>query len=483
MYEAIAQAATSTSGGCTGLVSCVTSAGQAVGNAANSVGGAVSGAASAAQGAVNSAAGVANFWSDPSENTFKLLQNAAHGLAQVVLPALSKATLPDLSASWFLKAYAVSFAFGVLLAVLLLIPQIVRTARGQQAGRELAESIGLYFPVFLIGSSFGPAAGAFLVKFIGALTDAITNWGIAGSANSITSTFTKMLDAKDASGIAGGAVVGCILMFFMIVGLLLVLLMLIVQLVTLYLTGVIAPLGFLWIVDPQRRSFGTKMAYMWVSILASHPLLFFLLGVVYWMVAGSVQVFTGAPSLQSTVQIAVSIVAVFFAGLSPFILPKLAPIMPFGGNGGIPSRGGTIGPSSTADADRNAPASTADAGSPQGASSYGPASSGGGTSSGGSSSPAAEPAETASISGAASSSDPEEVMPEASGLGSGAGAASAGEALEAGEVAAAPETAGLSAAALAAQQAWKQTKRTTEQLGEAAVEPVRDHEANWQEGQ
>ncbi|MFC4244890.1 hypothetical protein ACFOYW_16065 [Gryllotalpicola reticulitermitis] len=500
MYAELLHAAASTSSSCTGnAVACAAkSVGGAIGNAANNVGSAVSGAAKSASSAVNSAAGVADFWSDPWGNAFKTLQNAAHGLAEDVLPALSKATLPDLSASWFLKAYAVSFALALFMVVLLILPQIVRTSRGQQAGRDLAESLGLYFPVFLIGSSFGPAAGAFLVKFIGALTDSITNWGIAGSSDSITATFTKMLAAKDATGIAGGAPVGILLMLGMIVGLLLVLLMLIVQLVTLYLTGVVAPLGFLWLVDPRRRGLGTRMAYLWVSILASHPLLFFLLGVVYWMVAGSVQVFTAAPSLQNTVQLVVSIIAIFFAGLSPFILPKIAPVMPFGGNGTLTLPGPTIGAPSTAHADRNASPSSADAGGPSTSSSdVAIASSRGSTGTGGSTAgngvpSGAEADEAPTIGTAAAHSEAEQATPDATSVSGGTGtstgapnaatASTAAEATEAGEIAAAPETGGLTAAAAAAQQLYGHAKKTTEQLGEAAVEPVRDHDANWQEG-
>src|SRR5437899_1500037 len=95
-------------------------------------------------GIVNTATGAIDFWSDPWGNTFKALQASARNLSTTVLPAVTKATLPDLNASWFLRAYAVSFALAIFIGVALLLPQVVRVARGVQSGRELLESIGVY---------------------------------------------------------------------------------------------------------------------------------------------------------------------------------------------------------------------------------------------------------------------------------------------------------------------------------------------------
>ncbi len=53
-------------------------------------------------GIVNTANGAIDFWSDPWGNTFKALQASARDLSTTVLPAVTKATLPDLNAVWFL---------------------------------------------------------------------------------------------------------------------------------------------------------------------------------------------------------------------------------------------------------------------------------------------------------------------------------------------------------------------------------------------
>ena len=240
------------------------------------------------QDILNGVGGAVSYWSDPWGNTFKALRDAAAGLSKDVLPALTQATLPDLTASWFVRAYSVSFAAAILVAVALLIPQVIRTARGAQAGRDLLDSMGLYFGLFLAGAMFGPLFGMMLVNFFHALSDDIVAWGLRGSINGVIADFQNMIATADPVGITGGVPIAVGLMLCMILGLFLVFAMLIVQLVTLYFTGVLLPLGLVWIIDPTRRSFGTRIVSVWIGILAAHPLLFFLLGFAFTMMANSV---------------------------------------------------------------------------------------------------------------------------------------------------------------------------------------------------
>jgi type IV secretion system protein TrbL len=281
--------------------------------------------------AILTASGVIDFWSDPWGNTFKALQSSARQLSDSVLPAVTDATLPDLNAGWFVQAYAVTFALAILLAVALLLPQVVRAARGVLSGRELLDSIGIYFPLFLIGSMFGPPFGVILVRFFGSMSDTIIHWGVTSTAGTVTSKFRQMLSAQDASGIAGGAPVADLLVLGVLLGLLLVVVMLIIQLVTLYFTGVLLPLGLVWLIDPGRRRFGTRIVSLWVGLLAAHPLLFLLLSVAYLMVGGNIDAFGSGASLQKTVTLIVALLALFVAGLSPVALMRLAPVMLSGG--------------------------------------------------------------------------------------------------------------------------------------------------------
>jgi len=301
---------------------------------------------------INGFTGAVSYWSDPWGNTFKALQDAAKGLSKDVLPALTNATLPDLSTDWFLRAYAISFAAAIFVAVALLIPQILRTARGAQAGRDLVESVGLYFGLFLVGAMFGPALGMMLVNFFHALSNDVVEWGLRGTVTGVIGDFQKMISEADPVGITGGLPIAVLLMLCMVIGLLLVFAMLVVQLVTLYFTGVLLPLGLVWIIDPGKRGFGTKIVSVWIGILAAHPLLFFLLGFSFVMMANSIATFGNNLNLHSLVQLSVAVIALFLAACSPLLLMKLAPVIPngFGGTRGPALAAGSIGPQNMSEA-------------------------------------------------------------------------------------------------------------------------------------
>ena len=447
--------------------------------------GGIKDAVSGVNNAVNTAAGVADFWSDPAGNSFKLLQGAAKGLSDTVLPALTHATLPDLTADWFIQAYQVSFALAIFVFVALLIPQIVRTARGHQSGRELGESLTLYGPAFILGAMFGPALGAFLVKFFGALSDSLIAWGVTSNSETIVAKFSTMLSEEDGSGLAGGAVLGVILMFFMILGLLVVLLMLIVQLITLYFSGVLFPLGFVWIVDPQKRKFGSKIAYLWFGVLASHPLLFFLLAIAYSMMSAQVDAFSDTPSLAKTVTLVVSILALFMAGLAPVALTKFAPVIPTGGGGTAPV-GPNIGSQSMQQADAKYSDNGPEPSSGGGSSSVGGSSpSAGSSSSTGGSSPAreGEPA-TSSISEAASVGSAGGATAGAGAAATGGGAAAAESGMAAAGVAESATGAGAAIGvptmiAAGAMAGFEATKKVTDSVTDAAVSPVEDQDEHY----
>jgi type IV secretion system protein TrbL len=282
---------------------------------------------------INGATSAVSYWSDPWGNTFKALQSAAEGMSKDILPALTSATLPDLTTDWFINAYKISFATAILVAVLLLIPQAVRTARGAQAGRDLVDSVGLYFGAFLAGAMFGPAIGVVLIKFFHSLTDVFVSFGVTGSIQTVTDNFQKMIKSADPAGITGGVPIAVFLMLCMIIGLFMVMLILLVQLVTLYFAGVLFPLGLVWIIDPNKRQFGMKIGALWFGILAAHPLLFLLLGLAYSMMANQVGAFGNNFSLQSMVSLLVAIIALFIAAFSPLLLMKFGQVLPMGSGG------------------------------------------------------------------------------------------------------------------------------------------------------
>ena len=301
---------------------------------------------------VNSPPGGVSYLSDPWGNTFEMLRDAAAGLSGDVLPALTEATLPDLGAEWFIDAYRVSFATAVFVAVALLFPQFIRTARGRQSGRELVDSLGLYFGAFLLGATFGPAAGIMLVSFFHSLSDVFVSWGLQDSVDSVAERFQDMIEGTDPTAIAGGMPIAVLVMLGMLIGLFLVLLMLVAQFVTLYFTGVLIPLGLVWIIDPTRRSFGLRVVGLWVGVLAAQPLLFFLLGFAFTMMDNSTAAFGTDLALQGLVELLVAVIALFVAALSPLLLLRLAPAIPvmIGGSVAPAPMGSVIGSGNVSDA-------------------------------------------------------------------------------------------------------------------------------------
>lgn len=290
------------------------------------------GAANAAKPAADAISGAVNFAADPLGAIFTATRAGAQGLAKDLLPALSHATEPDLTADWFIKAYAISFALSIIVWGFLLLFQFVAVARGTLGGQEFAEVLTTKSALFFGGAIFGPLIGVMIVKALGALSDSLISWGIVSSSERMLGTMDSMLKT-DAAAIPGGVIVGILLMVCMIIGLFVVVIMLAVMLVTLYFSGVMAPLGMVWFTSAKHGSFGRKIPLLWFGILACHPLLFFMLGIAYNMIAASASWMKWSDGLGTLMNIIASFIALMIAGLAPMMLLKFAPVMPSGAAG------------------------------------------------------------------------------------------------------------------------------------------------------
>jgi hypothetical protein len=284
-----------------------------------------------------------DFASDPLGYIAQKMQEASAGLANTVLPALEKLTHPQLNTEWFVGAYQVTFALAVFFWVALLAWNFFLLARRRISGDDVFDTLVYYTPLFFVGSTFGPALGVFVLSFIGALNDSLVQWGIVGSVQATTSKLQAAIAAGSPGSIVGGSLVAIILFAAMIVALLLTFIVLLVMLVTLYLTGAVFPMSLVWVNHPRRRGRGLKILYVWVGVLFSHVLVFFLLGLAFRMVAG-MSLDVGGGALQALTNIAIAVIVLLMATLSPVALAAFAPIGPTdsGGAGGItaPSGGG-----------------------------------------------------------------------------------------------------------------------------------------------
>jgi len=277
-----------------------------------------------------------DFAKDPLGYIAQKMQAAAAGLSSTVLPELEKLTHPDLATSWFLSAYRVSFALAMFVFVAFLGWNFVQLARRRVSGDEVAETMAVYTPLFLGGVIFGPLAGTMLLALTGAVTDALIGWGVSGSVDGTTTALQAAIAAGDPAKIVGGSIVAIILFGCLIVALLLAFVVLLVMLVTLYLTGAIIPLSLVWLVHPRQRTKGLKVVMVWVGICFSHVLLFLLLGVAFHMVGGLSTSFD-QPGMTILADLAVAVIALLLATLSPLGLLAFAPVGPSAAAGGGPS--------------------------------------------------------------------------------------------------------------------------------------------------
>jgi hypothetical protein len=277
-----------------------------------------------------------DFATDPLGYIAEQMQAAAAGLSQAVLPALEQLTHPDLTAEWFLASYKVSFALAMFVFVGFLGWNFVLLARHQVSMDDVIETLTLYTPMFLGGVIFGPAIGAGLLSLTGAITNSLISWGVTGSVDVTTKALQDAIAAGSPGEIVGGSFVAIIFFFCLIVALLLSFVVLLVMLVTLYLTGAIIPLSLVWLVHPRQRAKGRQVVMVWVGICFSHVLLFLLLGVAFRMVTGLSTNFDD-PGLTILANLAVAIIALLMATLSPLALTKFAPVGPSSSSGGGPN--------------------------------------------------------------------------------------------------------------------------------------------------
>ena len=268
-----------------------------------------------------------SFSTDPLGYIATQMQAGASGLSNSILPELEKLTHPDLTVDWFLASYRVSFALAMFVFVGFLGWNFVLLARHQISMDDVMETMTVYTPLFLGGVIFGPAVGALLLSFTGALTDSLITWGVSGSVDTTTKALQAAIAAGSPGQIVGGSFVAIIFFFCLIVALLLAFIVLLVMLVTLYLTGAIIPLSLVWLVHPRKRARGMQVVMVWVGICCSHVLLFLLLGVAFRMVGGLTTHFV-EPGLTVLANLAVAVIALLMATLSPLALMKFAPVGP-----------------------------------------------------------------------------------------------------------------------------------------------------------
>lgn len=271
---------------------------------------------------------IASFTSDPLGYIAGNVQKACEDLARNLFGELVKVLHPDFSVSWFIEAYKVSFAVGIILFGVLLLLEIGSYRKRQIGTDEFIDNLTLYAPMYFIGVLMGPFLGNLLCRLVGAMCDGLVNWGggdkgMAGAGGHLT----KIILAGTPQGMVGGNIVSIILFLVMLVAFILIAITLLFMYVTLYLSGSVFPIGWAWIVRSQNRQTAFKVLRVFVGILASQPLVFFMLGLVMAMtkanIFGNGNTGSGMTRLMSLLG---AIMALFMVAMGPWALTKFAPI-------------------------------------------------------------------------------------------------------------------------------------------------------------
>jgi len=308
------------------------------------VGGVLSGSPVIEQGAdaVGAARGIADFISDPFGHIAEKLQASTKSLVDDILPTMTKALQPDLSAEWFVDAYQLTFTLSLLLWILQLVWSFAQYGRGRLGPGEVQEVILERTPLFFAGVLFGPAVAVFFVGFFGALTNGIIDRVLGRSLDSINEGMGALVESGGPDQVVGGAIVAIILYLAMVLGLLCLLLTLAVMLVTLYLSGVAFPLVWQWVTNPQHPERGWKVVGVWGGILVTQPLMFLMLGVALNMAAGTLLQGqlpgndSGAPNgLRLLIGLLIAGIGIWMAALTPVMMSRFAPVWAGVGEGGV----------------------------------------------------------------------------------------------------------------------------------------------------
>lgn len=273
---------------------------------------------------------------DPGKWLFDSLQDFIVGILETVLPWLTSALKPDFSAQWFLQAYMVSFGISVLVMGILALTSLVGRARRRTPGRSVIDSLFVMMPAFIIGAMFGPAIGIAVINLLYALIDSIVLWGFGSTVTDVYTQLGERWASTDIDDFAGGVIAADLTLLIMSVAMIGAVLVYVVQLATTYLMGSVGPLGWVWIIDPRTRRFGSRVPVLMLGILASPVLLFLLLGFAVKFMGGLLFESTVAGQDGAVVLVNFGTTAVLFclAVFAPLSLLKIGKLANPGGGAG-----------------------------------------------------------------------------------------------------------------------------------------------------
>jgi hypothetical protein len=306
-------------------------------NVAGGLSGIISGIVGSGAKAAHDVVKAVDFVKDPAGYITSLLQQAVYVTATKLIPPMIDALHPDYTAKWWIDSYRVSFAMAFLLAAVLIIVATVQTQKGKNSGKELAESLFVALPGFVVAASFGPLVGQLIGKVFVQLEDSIALWAVGSSTKDY---FTHLGDAAasdNAQQLWGTALISQITLEGLLLGMIVVVFVLLIQLGTMYLTGALMALFLAWAVNPKTRHLAKIGPTVWLALCFSHALLILLVGIVFRAVGGlQMKAVDGdAGNFATFVNLALPAVLICMIVFAPMALLKIASpaSAPLGGGG------------------------------------------------------------------------------------------------------------------------------------------------------
>ncbi|MBA4025038.1 MAG: hypothetical protein C0482_22010 [Gordonia sp.] len=273
---------------------------------------------------------VVDFIKDPGDVIGKWANNIkawSMDLVQHVLPGLADAGDFDFTADYFVQWYAKSVGMGIALLCALFLAATVRAARNGGARELMFNTVG-YLPVAVILMIFAPGVAYMLEVFFGALADAIV--GLIGtSVDELVNNVSSTLGALTNETLVGGTIMGIIGFGLLGLGAFALYLGLLMHQIGIPLASCAMAIGFAFFVYPPWRKKALRVPFTLISITATVPLLFFLLGIVAdIMNSAAINASLGSGELKSLGQLALMALCFITIGLAPWSMLKWAPILP-----------------------------------------------------------------------------------------------------------------------------------------------------------
>ncbi|GAA4685019.1 hypothetical protein [Gordonia humi] len=257
-------------------------------------------------------------------NYFK---SSAMDMLDKVLPGLASVGEFDLTQSWFLKWYAMSVGLGITVMIAMFLLATASAARKGGAD-TLARDIVGYLPLGLVLMIYTPMLVGMLQAMMHALTTQIIELG-GTTTDELVENVSSTLGALTDKTLVGGVIAGIIGFGFMVFGLFAVYLGMLMHQIGIPLACVGAAIAYGMLVFPKMRPKALKIPLMLISLMASVPILFLMLIVVFEVISSALNdSTTGEGDLASLGQLMLAAFGFFTIGVAPFALLKWAPMLP-----------------------------------------------------------------------------------------------------------------------------------------------------------